>query len=119
MASSRNKQPEAPAVEEEFVIRVRMLAAADVSDEFLEELTMLVQDALAEHAEAVAPGASASANFGTRQIELDFIVEAQSPEEMHRKVGEIVSVAMEAIPQREPQPVAFAGSQTSAILVPA
>jgi len=118
MASSRDRQAGGAAVEE-FVIRVRMAATDDVSDEFLEELTIMVEAALAEHAEAIAPGASAAANFATHQIELDFTVEARTPEEMHQKVGEVVSVAMGAIPERQPQPVAFAGSQTSAMLVPA
>jgi hypothetical protein len=115
MASSRDRQGGGPA-SEEFVIRVRFAATEDVSDEFLEELTMLVQDALSEHAEPIAPGASAAANFATHQIELDFIVESRSQEEMHRKVGEVVNVAMAAVPPR--QPVTFASSQTSATLVP-
>jgi hypothetical protein len=114
MASSRDRQG-GPA-SEEFVIRVRFAATEDVSDEFLEELTMLVQDALSEHAEPIAPGASAAANFATHQIELDFIVESRSQEEIHRKVGEVVNVAMAAVPPR--QPVTFASSQTSATLVP-
>lgn len=119
MASSRDRQAGGPAIEE-FVIRARMAATEDVSAEFLEQLTSLVEDALTSRAEAIAPGASASANFATNTIELDFIVEARSQREMHEKVGEVVNIAMEAIPAREPQPaVAFAGSQTSVTLVPA
>ncbi|HTZ63774.1 MAG TPA: hypothetical protein VMB51_06685 [Solirubrobacteraceae bacterium] len=97
-------------------MRVRMAAADDVSDDFLEELTMMVEDAIGEQAAELAPGGSASANFKTRTIELDFAVEAHSAEEMHRKVGEVVRIALEAVPEREPQPVAFADSAASSVL---
>jgi hypothetical protein len=116
MASDRDTKPAAPGVAEEFIVRVRMAATPDVSDELLEQLTILVEDALAEHATALAPGGSASANFMDHMIELDFTVEAESPEEMHRKVGEVVRIALEAVPRRDPQSVAFAGSVTSSVL---
>jgi L-fucose isomerase-like protein len=93
-----------------------MVATPDVTDDFLEELTFLVEEALGQHAEAIAPGASASANFADRQIELDFIVTAESPEDLHRKLGEVIRIALAAIPPREPQQVAFAGSATSSAL---
>lgn len=101
---------------EEYTVRVRMGATSDVSDDFLEELTIMVEDALTEHAAAIAPGASASANFAERSIELDFTVEAESPEQLHEKVGEVVRLAIAAIPERDHQaPVVFAGSQTLAV----
>jgi hypothetical protein len=100
----------------EFVVRVRMIAAPDVSDRFLEELTILVEEALTEGAAHVAPGVSAAANFADRMIELDFTVEARSPEEMHHKAGEVVRIALAAIPKRESQPVTFSGSTTLSAL---
>ncbi|HSZ14557.1 MAG TPA: hypothetical protein VK790_11045 [Solirubrobacteraceae bacterium] len=104
---------------EEFTVRVRILATDDVSDEFLEELTILVEDAISEDAAEIAPGGSASANFETHTIELDFTVAAASPEEMHQKVGEVVRIALAAVPEREPQSVMFADSATSSVLAAA
>lgn len=101
---------------DEFVVRVGMAAADDVTDALLEELTILIEDALTAHAAHLAPGASACANLADRTIELDFRVEAESPEAMHRKVGEVVRIALEAVPARDSQSVAFAGSATSTAL---
>lgn len=80
----------------EFRARVVMIATPDVSDELLEEITMEIENALAERAADITPGASASANFAEHTIELDLFVEATSPDDLHQRIGAAVTVALEA-----------------------
>jgi hypothetical protein len=104
---------------QEFSARIGLMALPWVSDDLLEELTMRVADALSANAAELAPGASASANFSARSIELDFAVEA-TPIEVHRLVGEVVRIAMEALNRHEARAaVSFGSSATTSVPVPA
>ena len=97
-------------------MRIGLMALPWVSDDLLEELTICVEDALSVRATEVAPGASASANFSERSIELDFAVEA-TPVDVHRLVGEVVRIAMEALNEHEAKAaVSFGSSATSSVL---
>lgn len=90
-----------------------------VSNDLLEDLTLCVEDALSERASEIAPGASASANFTDRAIELDFAV-AATPAEVHRLAGEVLQIAMEALNAYADQTaVSFGSSATSPVLVAA
>jgi len=98
-------------------VRVGLMALPQVSDDLLEELTVCVEDALCSSAAEVAPGASASANFSDRAIELDFIVET-TPIEVHRLVGDVVRIAMEALDEHAAEnAVSFGSSAMSSALV--
>jgi len=90
-----------------------------VSDSLLEDLTVCVEDAFGERAAELVPGASASANFADRAIELDFSV-VTTPSDIHKLAGEVLQIAMDAINQHADRPaVAFGSSATSAVLVAA
>ena len=110
-SSGKRAEPEAT---QEFTIRVGLVALDWVPDDVLEDLTMRVEDALSADAAEIAPGASASANFGTRTIELDLIVDS-TPSAVHALVGEVVRIAMASFPDDEQAPVSFGSSNTSAL----
>jgi hypothetical protein len=113
-AGSSGTQAEQAA--QEFSARIGLIALPWVSDDLLEELTICVEDALSVRATGIAPGASASANFSDRAIELDFTVET-TPIEVHRLVGEVVRIAMEALNEHEAKAaVLFGSSATSSVL---
>ena len=118
MASTSTPIRAKPKGAEEFQVRIGMAAKPEVTNELLEDLTICAQDALSGRAaEKIAPGASASANFTDRMIEIDFIVAAKSIEDLHRRVGEVAQIAFEAIAKYEPDsPVSFASSATSSVL---
>jgi hypothetical protein len=114
-ASSSSKQAE-QAVTQGFNVRIGLMALPWVSDELLEDLTICVEDALGGRAAEIAPGASASASFVDRAIELDFAVEA-TPVDVHRLIGEVVQMAMEALNEHaEKAAVSFGYSSTSSVL---
>jgi hypothetical protein len=96
----------------EFSVRIELLASPWIHDDQLEQLTMRVEDALNADASEIAPGASASANFLTRAIELDLTI-ASSPIAIHGLVGDVTRVALESI---EPDSVSFRSSTTSSAL---
>lgn len=112
--SSRTQAEQAT---QEFNVRVGLMALPSVSDDLLEDLTIYVEDALSRDAAEMAPGASASANFSDRAIELDFAVET-TPIEVHRLVGEVVRIAMEALNEQAAEAaVSFGSSATSSALI--
>jgi hypothetical protein len=116
-AASSETQDERAA--QEFSVRIGLMALPWVSDDLLEELTICVEDALSVRAVELAPGASASANFSDRAIELDFTVET-NPIEVHRLVGEVVRIAMEALNEHKAEDaVSFGSSATSSVLAAA
>jgi hypothetical protein len=100
---------------QEFSVRIELLASAWIDDDLLEQLTIRVEDALNADACEIAPGASASANFHTRAIELDLTI-ASSPIAIHGLVGDVTRVALESI---EPDSVSFRSSTTSSALAQA
>jgi len=57
----------------------------------LEEATMEVEQVLDQYALAITDGASASANFETGCIEIDFVLTGASMGELHQKVALIVT----------------------------
>ncbi len=73
---------------------------------------MRVEDALGAQAAEIAPGASASANFETRTIELDLIADS-TPSAVHALVGEVVWIALASTVDQAP--VSFESSSTSAL----
>ena len=56
----------------------------------LESLTAHVEEVLRVHAEDIAPGASASANFATNSIEIDLVLEGETPADVHRRLAEVI-----------------------------
>jgi hypothetical protein len=116
-ATGSSQHPEqAP---QELGVRIGLMALPWVSNDLLEDLTLCVEDALDERAGDIAPGASASANFADRAIELDFAVVA-TPAEVHRLAGEVLQIAMEALNAHADQTaVSFGSSATSPVLVAA
>jgi hypothetical protein len=104
---------------QEFNVRIGLMALPWVSEDLLDDLTICVEDALSQGAAAIAPGASACANFLDRSIELDFAVET-TPIEVHRLLGEVVRIAMEALNEHaEKAAVSFGSSATSSVVVTA
>jgi hypothetical protein len=97
---------------QEFGVRIELLAAAWIDDDLLERLTIRVEDVLNADAGEIVPGASASANFSTRTIELDLTI-ASSPIAIHGLVGDVTRVALESV---EPDSVSFRSSATSSAL---
>ena len=98
-------------------MRIGLIALPWVSDDLLEDLTIYVEDALSHSAAEIAPGASASANLLDRAIELDFAAET-TPIDVHRLVGEVVRIAMDALNQyAEKAAVSFGSSATSSALI--
>jgi hypothetical protein len=97
---------------QEFSVRIELLASPWIHDNLLEQLTIRVEDALNADAYEIAPGASASANFLTRAIELDLTI-ASSPIAIHGLVGDVTRVALGSI---EPDSVSFRSSTTSSAL---
>jgi hypothetical protein len=119
--SSKTRAEHAPPEQDrqEFKVLIGLMALPWVSDDLLEDLTIWVEDALGDRAAEIAPGASASANFASRSIELDFAVMA-TPVEIHHLVGEVVEIALEALNQHaEKTAVSFGSSATSSTLVAA
>jgi hypothetical protein len=116
---ARSSGTQAEKVTQEFNVRIELMALPWVLDDLLEDLTICVEDALSDHANEIAPGASASANFVDRAIELDFAVKTTSIE-LHRLVGDVVRMAMDALNEHAAQAaVSFGSSATSSVLVPA
>jgi hypothetical protein len=104
---------------QEIRVRIGLVAHDWVSNDLLEELTLCVEDALSEHAGEVAPGASASASFRDRSIELDFSAIA-TPSQVHLLAAEVLQVAMDALNQHADRAaVSFGSSSTSPVLVAA
>jgi hypothetical protein len=97
---------------QEFSVRVELSASAAVDDDLLEQLTIRIEDAIDADAAAVAQGASASANFLARAIELDLTI-TSTPVAIHALVGDVIRVAQESI---EPHALSFRSSTTSAAL---
>jgi hypothetical protein len=98
-----------PEPTQEFVVRIGLMAFPSVSDDLLEELTIRLERALEVDAADIAPGASASTNFLTRAIELDFTI-VSSPIEIHGLVGEVTRIALGSI---DPEAVTFGSSTTA------
>jgi hypothetical protein len=80
-----------PPIEAEVVI---MLAPRNgpVPRETLEDTTLHVEDVLTTHGAEIAPGASASTNLDAGTIEIDAVIEAMSPAELHQKIGGLIEV---------------------------
>ncbi len=80
-----------PTIEAEVVI---MLApgAGPVPRETLEDTTLHVEDVLTRHGADIAPGASASTNLVAGTIEIDAVIEATTPAELHQKISELMEV---------------------------
>jgi hypothetical protein len=97
---------------QEFSVRIELIASTWVDDDLLEELTIRIEDALNADASGIAPGASASANFVSRAVELDLAI-ASSPIAIHGLVGVVTRIALESI---ESDAVSFRSSTTSAAL---
>jgi len=89
-----------------------------VDREELEDATMEVDQVLDQYALDLTDGASASANFETGCIEIDFVLTGASMGELHQKVALIVTQLDQYCSLRiaplgtTPQQLAVQGSQT-------
>jgi hypothetical protein len=113
MAGADSSRLVAGQTQQDLSVRIGLVALPWVTDSLLEDLTISIESALSEHAAEIAPGASASANFADRAIELDFSITA-TPTKVHQVAGEVLAIAMDAINQREQRTaVSFESSATS------
>jgi hypothetical protein len=69
---------------------LRLSPTARMSREQLEEATLRVEEALAEHATDLTDGASASANFADCSIEIDLLLDGASVGELHEKLAQVI-----------------------------
>lgn len=72
-------------------VEVTLSAGEAVPRSVLEDLTLHVEEVLHRHADEIAPGASASANFATNSIEIDLVLEGNNPVEVHKLLAEVIS----------------------------
>jgi hypothetical protein len=120
---------------EEHEVALLLATTGDISRDDLEEWAILAEDALTESAADFALGASAVANFAQNAIEIDFLVHANSPSELHERLADVLRVLMEAGFEKlspatptqprpaQPKPtqhgMRLAASSTHAVLTPA
>lgn len=69
---------------------LRLAPTARMSREQLEDATLRVEEALAEHAKDLTDGASASANFADCSIEIDLLLDGASVGELHEKLAQVI-----------------------------
>jgi hypothetical protein len=69
---------------------LRLAPVVPVSREELEAATMHVESVLAEHANSITDGASASANFADCSIEIDLQLDGSSVAELHEKLAQVI-----------------------------
>lgn len=79
-----------PTVEAQVIIT--LAPVQEVPEEQLEATTLHVEAVLDEHAGTIAPGAGASTNLEANTIEIDALIEAVSPAELYKKMGQIMDV---------------------------
>jgi hypothetical protein len=66
-------------------------AGETVPRSVLEDLTVHVEEVLGEHVADIAPGASASANFPTSSIEIDLVLEGETPADVHQLLAVVIA----------------------------
>lgn len=84
MSHQANPEPQAMSAV------LRLSPTTRISREQLEEATLQVEEALAEHANDLTDGASASANFAECSIEIDLLLDGASVGELHEKLAQVI-----------------------------
>jgi hypothetical protein len=97
-----------PTTPNAFDVIITMTIANACDRDTLEDLAIIVLEAVQEHADEVALGPVVSAKFDPRSIELDFDVMAHSVSEVHQKMA----LVSEVVEKHTPLSILIATSET-------
>jgi hypothetical protein len=85
-------------VQHEFQVTVHTQSPEPLSNEELEDAAERALELLLERADDVALGPAVGCNFETNQVEMIFSVEASSVENLHKRLGQVLSLLEAADP---------------------